>query len=120
MMMRSIGILLGTAVMAISVSVSASAENWPNWRGPNFNGSTADKNLPAKFSSSENVAWSVSMPGPSASTPVIWQDRVFVSSGDKTEQTLVALCLDRSSGKVLWKQTAAAGYRRDDKSNFSS
>jgi len=116
--MRSIGILLGTALMA--VSIPALAENWPNWRGPNFNGSTTEKNLPAKFSSTENVAWSVSMPGPSASTPVVWQDRVFVSSGDKTEQTLVALCMERSSGKVLWKQTAASGYRRDDKSNFSS
>src|SRR4051794_29062931 len=100
--------------------IFATAENWGNWRGPFFNGSTSEKNLPASFSKTENVAWSVDMPGPSASTPIVWGDRVFVSSGDKAEQKLVAICLDRATGKQLWKEVAGSGYRRDDKSNFSS
>ena len=104
----------------ICAAFCASAENWPQWRGPNFNGSTSEKNLPAKFSKTENVAWSVDLPGPSAATPVVWNDRVFVSSGDKGAQSLVAMCMDRSNGKVLWKKTVAQSYRRDPKSNFAS
>jgi outer membrane protein assembly factor BamB len=99
---------------------SIQAENWGNWRGPSFNGSTSEKNLPSQFSKTENVAWSADMPGPSASTPIIWGNRVFVSSGDKAEQKLVAICLDRTTGKQLWKDVVTSAYRRDDKSNFSS
>ena len=49
-------------------------ENWAQWRGPNFNGSTSEKNLPATFSRTENVVWSAPMPGPSGATPVVWGD----------------------------------------------
>src|SRR5205814_3184239 len=102
------------------ITLSAFGENWGQWRGPNFNGSTTDHNLPAKFSKTENVAWAVDLPGPSASTAVVWKDRIFTSSANKAEQNLQALCLDRRSGKVLWERTVGAGYRRDDKSNYSS
>src|SRR5215207_3650944 len=108
-----------SAVFALA-SLNIYAENWGQWRGPNFNGSTTEKNLPAKFSKTENVAWSVPLPGPSAATPAIWGDRVFISSADKAAQNLQALCLDRRTGKTLWKQTVAQGYRRDDRSNYSS
>ena len=56
-------------------AISALAEDWGQWRGPNFNGSTAEKNLPGKFSKTENVLWSVDLPGPSAATPAVWNDR---------------------------------------------
>ena len=107
-------------VQLLTAALSSSAENWGQWRGPNFNGSTSEKHLPAKFSKTENVVWSADLPGPSAATPVVWDDRVFVSSGDKAEQKLVALCIDRTSGKILWNRTIAEGYRRDPKSNFAS
>jgi len=98
----------------------AFGENWGQWRGPNFNGSTSDKKLPASFSKTENVAWSLDLPGPSAATPVVWSDRVFVSSTDKAEQKLLAMCIDRTTGKVLWKETVADGFRRDRQSNYAS
>src|SRR2546423_3274115 len=102
------------------LALSALAENWGQWRGPSSNGSTPEKNLPAKFSKTENVLWTVDLPGPSAATPAVWENRVFVSSGDKTGQKMVAFCVDRTNGKVLWKKDVAQGYRRDSKSNFAS
>src|SRR5438045_2084371 len=85
-------------------ALSAPAENWGQWRGPNFNGSTPEKNLPTKFSKTENVVWNLDLPGPSAATPGVWGDRVFVSSGDKGGQKMVAFCIDRKNGKVLWQK----------------
>ena len=106
--------------LAMMLAASARAENWPQWRGPYFNGSSTEKNLPAEFSKTRNVKWSTPMPGSSAATPIIWEDRVFVSSADDRAKTLQALCLDRKSGKVLWNEQAGVGYNVDDKSNFAS
>lgn len=96
------------------------AANWPQWRGPNFNGFTDETNLPEKWSKTENLAWSIELPGSSAATPVIWGDKVLVSSTDETNQTLLALCLDRKSGKTLWSNQVSVGMRRDNRSNFAS
>src|SRR5687768_7508058 len=66
------------------------------------NGSSPEKNLPDKWSKTENIAWSLDMPGPSAATPAVWGDNVFVSSTDMNGAALVAMCVDRKTGKVLW------------------
>ena len=56
-------------------------ENWPQWRGPRFDGSTAAKNLPATLSKDE-IRWACPVPGRSGATPIVWGDHVFVSSPD--------------------------------------
>src|SRR5947207_2922423 len=104
----------------LAVTYSSSAENWAHWRGPYFNGSSTEKNLPAEFSKTQNVRWSTPLPGTSAATPIIWDEHVFVSSTDEHHKALRALCLDRQNGKVLWDQEVAVGYSQDDKSNFAS
>ena len=110
-------VLLLTGLLGTQV---ANAENWGQWRGPFFNGSTTEKNLPAEFSKTENIAWTVEMPGPAASTPVVWGDRVYISTTDSAAQSLLAMCIDRRSGKALWQHKVADGMRRDDRSNFAS
>jgi outer membrane protein assembly factor BamB len=100
--------------------LSLRAENWPQWRGPAFNGSTTEKNLPATFSKTENVKWVADMSGPSAATPVVWNDHVFVNSVDQKAGTLQAVCLDAASGKTLWQRETGVGLGLDDKSNFAS
>lgn len=112
--------LLVALAFAPMIATSLHAENWPQWRGPYFNGSSTETHLPAEFSKTQNVKWSAPMPGPSAATPVIWGEQVFVSSPDQSTKTLHALCLDRASGKLLWNQEAAVGYGLDEKSNFAS
>jgi outer membrane protein assembly factor BamB len=84
-------------------AASLHAENWPNWRGMAHNGSSPEKGLPAKFSKTENVKWSVALPGPAAATPVIWDDRVFLPAADPGTGKQAALCLDRRTGKQLWR-----------------
>lgn len=108
------------AVALVSLTTSVLAQNWANWRGPNYDGSTTAKNLPVDFSKTNNVKWVADLPGPSAATPVIWGDHVFVSSTDLKTKTLRALALDRKSGKVLWDHEVAQGFRQDDRSNLAS
>lgn len=96
------------------------AAQWPQWRGPNFDGSTEAKNLPVTFSKTENVVWSAAMPGPSAATPVILGDCVFVSSVDAETRSTVAISLDRKTGKELWRHKVLDGDRLDNRSNYSA
>lgn len=99
-------------ILALTLTAAcADAQDWANWRGPHYNGSTEAKNLPVRFSRTENVKWAADMPGPAAATPIIWGDYVFVSSTDLKAQNLAALCLDRKTGKVRWKHIVGSGYR---------
>ena len=124
-------VLGGVALLLVGSSRSAAAEggNWGNWRGPHFDGSTDEVGLPVKFTPTEGVRWSVSMPGPSASTPIVWGDRVFVSTVDTQAMQLLALCLDRATGAVRWKHSVGTGHQPggqgnpvqlEEKSNYSS
>ena len=108
---------------------SAFAQDWTNWRGPNFNGSTQATGLPVKFSRTQGVKWAADLPGPSAGTPIIYRDYVFVSSTDLKAQELVALCFNRKTGKLRWRQVAGSGYMPggagnrimlEDRSNYAS
>jgi outer membrane protein assembly factor BamB len=84
------------------------AENWSNWRGPLHNGSSPEKGLPGKFSKTEGVKWAVDLPGSSAATPVIWGDRVFVTAADPKTKQQAAICLDRKTGRQLWRADISA------------
>ena len=55
-------------------------EDWPQWRGPSGNGVSSDSGLPTHWSASEHIAWKVSLAGLGASSPIVWGDRVFVTS----------------------------------------
>jgi outer membrane protein assembly factor BamB len=109
-----------TTVLCLAAVVPLRAENWGQWRGPNFNGSTPEKHLPATFSKTENVVWTAPMPGPSGATPVVWDDYVFVSSTDDTAKTCVALAFDRKSGKELWRVKISDSAGKDRMSTFSN
>lgn len=96
------------------------AENWPHWRGPNFNGASTEKNLPGEFSKTNNVKWVAELPGPAAATPIVWGDHVFVSSTDLKAKSLRALALDRKTGKELWNHEVAQAFGHDNLSNYAS
>ncbi len=93
---------------------------WSQFRGPNANGTSPTTGLPATFSQDENVHWSVEMPGPSAAMPVVAGDRVFVSSADTERDKLVAICLNRADGQVMWQHDIADGIRKDTRSTYSA
>src|SRR5688500_7057682 len=106
-----------TSVLFVLTVTGAAAQEWPNWRGPEFNGSSPATSLPVKFSPTENVKWAAELPGPSAGTPVIWKDSVFVSSTDTKAQDLLAICIDRRTGKEKWRKSVSTGYQAGDQGN---
>src|SRR5207248_2845205 len=81
----------------------AHAGDWPGWRGPGGLGVSPERNVPAKWSATENVRWKVPLPGTGASTPVVWGDRVFLTASDgRASDRLHVLCFDRGDGRALW------------------
>src|SRR3954451_23841735 len=68
------------------------ANEWRQWRGPHFNGSSDAKRLPDKLDEKANARWTTAMPGTGSGTPVVAGDRVFVSALDKASQKLLAMC----------------------------
>ena len=107
-------------VPLLLILLSARAENWAHWRGPYFNGSSTEKNLPANFSRTEHVKWFAELPGPGAATPIVWDTHVFVSSGEEATKSLHALGINRKNGKILWNHEVGTGYSFDNRSNFAS
>ncbi|HKQ75999.1 MAG TPA: PQQ-binding-like beta-propeller repeat protein [Blastocatellia bacterium] len=81
---------------------SALADNWPQWRGPLLNGLSNEKNLPAHWDKTENIAWRLSLPGPSAATPVIWEDRIFLTVTAGKEIHL--WCVEKKQGRLRWNK----------------
>jgi outer membrane protein assembly factor BamB len=108
------------------------AENWPQFRGPGSLGISAEEQLPIEWGSDKNVRWKIEIPGAGWSSPIVWENKVFVTTAVTEKQTRPqafsdsygganvgkraesvyrwqVYCLDRGTGKVLWKQTAAEG-----------
>src|ERR1700676_2770907 len=124
------------ATIAFALLVAAAAvyaEEWPSWRGPRGDGTSTEAAIPLKFNGTdngENLRWKTEIPGKGHSSPVVWGERVFVTSavpaaGEATlkvglygdikpvegegPQTFNVYCLDRKSGKILWQRAAASG-----------
>ena len=83
----------------------ACAENWPQWRGPRGDGSSAESAVPQLWNSTENIAWKIELPGQGHASPIVWGDRIFLVAGLPASEERVLLCLDRRSGKQLWRST---------------
>jgi outer membrane protein assembly factor BamB len=102
---RSFAIL---SLAIFGLTATADDANWPRWRGPQQNGHSADTNLPVKWSA-DNVVWKSQLPGSGQSSPIIWGERIFLTSAlDKGAERLV-FCVERTTGKILWQQTAWKG-----------
>ena len=106
-------------LLALSLGAAGTARgNWPQWRGPHLNGTSDEKNLPLRWSTEENIAWRLALPGSSGSTPIIWGDRVFLSVSDKNE--LYLWCVDKRRGALVWKKHLGGGNTRMRKHDMSS
>jgi len=81
------------------------AQNWPNWRGPNGDGTSIEKNLPVKWDSITNVVWKSPVPGVGYSSPIIWEDKLFTATANLETQERILLCYDNKNGDLLWQKT---------------
>jgi len=105
--MRVIRLVLAVGVWCwISASVSwANTETWPAWRGGEHNGIAQAENLPADLEDGKHILWRVELPGAAPSTPVIWKDRIYLSSAEG-ENGLLIMALD-TQGKEIWRHSVA-------------
>jgi len=105
---------LGPEGDVIKADWSAQAEGqWCSFRGPWGNGVVSVKDVPAKWDgpSGENIAWKTDVPLPGHSSPVVWDERVFVSGADETVQKI--FCFDGRDGKLLWEGKIEPGQMKD-------
>ena len=130
--MQRINRALILSLIGGSCALAADAPDaWPRWRGPEFNG-VARGDAPLTWSDKDHIAWKVPVPGRGNSSPVIWGDRLFLTTavptgnapaastapapgrrgayggggGPQAEQKLLVLAFDRKTGKTLWERTA--------------
>lgn len=83
------------------------AEDWPGWRGPRGDGTSAEKEVPVQWNApnGEGVIWSVEIPGEGHSSPIVLGQRVFVTSAVPATEDRLLLCLDRDTGREMWRRT---------------
>jgi outer membrane protein assembly factor BamB len=90
------------AVVLACLALVSRAENWPSFRGPTRQGISNEKNLPLHWGAESNVAWKAAIPGMGWSSPILWGDRVFLTSATENGASCRLLSVDAKSGKILW------------------
>jgi hypothetical protein len=83
------------------------AENWPGWRGLRGDGTSRETNIPVRWNgpTGEGVLWKVPLPGEGHASPSVWENRVFLVTCQTESLSRDLLCLDRDSGRLLWRKT---------------
>ena len=101
---------------------NVAAENWPVWRGPTGQGISAEKSLPLHWSATSNVTWKTEIPGEAWSSPIVWDDRVFVTTATQNGAKCHVLCIDRLSGKILWNKEVfeQVTLRKEGKNSYAT
>ena len=116
-------ILLANLVVSLPnpSATTSKAEFWPGWRGPRGDGTCIEQEVPTNSPSQADVAtaksawdpagaiWKAEIPGQGHASPIVWGDRVCTATALPATQERVLLCLDRASGKILWRQTVVQG-----------
>jgi len=129
----------GGASLLVLAGFAIGGDNWPQWRGPALNGTTDSTGLPQSWSEKENVKWKAPLPSWSGASPILWGERIFVTSPSaagtgpeartakggmgkrKPEgEDLLLLCISKKDGKELWRTKLAGGNYQIGKQNMST
>ncbi len=113
-----LSLLIGLAVSSPSTVATSDEKSlpapppgkvrWDRFRGPDGQGVAPADRLPVRFGPEKNVSWRIATP-PGHSSPVIWNDRIFLTVFEPTDaRQLITLCIDRGDGKILWRQAVRA------------
>jgi outer membrane protein assembly factor BamB len=97
-------LLSALATLSILATSNGRAGPWPRFRGPNGDGISLDKGVPVEWSEKDGILWKTTVPGLGNSSPVVWDDRLFVQSASADGKERWILCYSTSSGDMLWKQ----------------
>ena len=144
-------LLCAVAIFGLSTlppPAATAGANWPQWRGPEGAGISAEKNLPEEWSGTKNIQWKTAIAGRGHSSPIVWGTKIFLTTaiegaivlgaqaarhvidgknfvhpdsiGADRKHTFKVICLDRDTGKILWEQTAFEGTPYDNRHRKSS
>ena len=99
---------------AEDLAAQKNATRWTGFRGNHGNSHTSAINLPLTWSDTENIAWTIDLPGYGQSSPVVWDGKIFVTaSEDPMKETLVVLCIKVGSGEVLWTKRFETSHKTE-------
>ncbi len=107
--------LIASLCLIAAFASPLSASDWPNWRGPGYDGVASGSGYPTEWSATKNVAWKVELPGKGSSTPVVWGKHIFLTSGADGKNALLAFNRD---GKEQWR--VVIGSERPGKNKKAS
>ena len=104
-MPRTSAVLFAALCLPLAPRPAPASENWPCWRGPRGDG-TAEQcpGLPTSCLPDQSLLWKTELPGEGHASPIIWENRIFTVSADPATEERLLLCLDRATGRLLWKQ----------------
>lgn len=103
---RCVSVSWGVSLILLS---AARADNWPQWRGPSYDGVSKETALATEWSETKNIVWKLALPGRSGATPAVWGQRIFVNSMDG--QDVVLLCIG-TDGREIWKRKLGTAVPR--------
>lgn len=90
----------------VVMPVAGAERQWPRFRGPSGQGDAIDTDFPLTWSETENVLWKTELPGVGNGSPIVWDDRIFLTAAAADETTRWVLCFARDTGKELWRREA--------------
>jgi outer membrane protein assembly factor BamB len=107
-------------VLVSSSWFSAPAQEWTRFRGPNGTGISPAKTIPAAWTD-KDFNWKLPLPGAGHSSPVLWGDKIFITSGDEGSHQVDVICVSAIAGQVLWQKAFPfAPYRKHNYNSFAS
>ena len=114
-------LLLGLSVL-LPLGRTLEAENWPQFRGPTGQGTSTETQVPLRWSATENVGWRTPIPGQSWSSPIVWGDRVFITTATEGGVVCRLLALDRATGGILWNREVfrQAPRRKEGRNTYAT
>ena len=99
-------ITLAVALCCLTSSPSLSdGPNWPQWRGPNGTGKTSAAGIVTQWGPDQNVKWRLELPEPANSTPVVWNDQIFLTQPLSASNGRSLFCIDRKTGAERWRRS---------------
>lgn len=93
--------LTSFVLLALICSPALAQDNWPDWRGPHHNGHADAVGLPTVWSETENVVWKTAIHDFGWSSPVIWENQIWLTTATKEGHELYAVCVDFNTGKII-------------------
>lgn len=91
-------------LLTLAYSASAHAENWTRFRGPNGQGISSEVDLPIEWTATNNVAWKTSIPGDAWSSPIVYDDHVFLTTATEENASCRVICVNRGDGSIAWNK----------------